>query len=150
MRSLPRSRAAAFIALAAMLMLFIAPLISKSLAQVAACHQSAQHVSMNAPMEGVSVSVADTSEAHGKHGGTHPDMAMSHGGQSLLEDIACGYCHILIHLSLILVIVQPLIWLLFLSFKALLLAIFFAFICPNPTVKTLPERRRLLLFHSEY
>ncbi|SQI43420.1 Protein of uncharacterised function (DUF2946) [Leminorella richardii] len=118
MRSLPRSRAAAFIALAAMLMLFIAPLISKSLAQVAACHQSAQHVSMNAPMEGVSVSVADTSEAHGKHGGTHPDMAMSHGGQSLLEDIACGYCHILIHLSLILVIVQPLIWLLFFVFQS--------------------------------
>ena len=109
MRSLTRSRAAAFVALAAMMMLFVAPLISKSLAQMTACHQSAQHASAQA---------ADTGSAHGGHTGVKFGMLMPHGGQSLMEDIACGYCQLLIHLPLILVIAQPLIWLMLFAFRS--------------------------------
>lgn len=108
MRSLSRSRAAAFVALAAMMMLFIAPLVSKSLARMAACHQSVQH----SPAQTV-----DAGAAHGEHAGVKLGMLMPHGGQSLMEDIACGYCQLLIHLPLILVIAQPLIWLMLFIFR---------------------------------
>lgn len=109
MRSLIRSKAAAFVALAAMMMLFVAPLISKSLAQMTACHQSAQHASVQA---------ADSGSVYGEHAGMKLGMLMPHGGQSLMEDIACGYCQLLVHLPLILAIAQPLVWLMLFAFRS--------------------------------
>lgn len=91
------------IALLAMLMLFIAPVISKSLE-----HRRAAEIN-----------------SHAEHHMTHADgMMMEMGsmmpaashllpgaGASLMDDIACGYCQLLLHVPLIVWLFIPFIWL---------------------------------------
>lgn len=98
----------AYLALLAVAMLFIAPLISKSMMQMTDC----------SPMDGMA--------AHSMHH-SHQDMPlpeecatstpmnhflMSGIGLSPMEDIACGYCQLLVHFPFIILFIAIVIRLL--------------------------------------
>ncbi len=93
-------------------MLFVAPVVSKSLAS--------QHANMPCAVD--SVAMQDMPAMHhampgkenaGKcevHQGT-PHHLLPSAGSSPMEDIACGYCQLLIHLPLIQNVFTPFVWL---------------------------------------
>ncbi|WP_409308906.1 DUF2946 domain-containing protein [Pectobacterium sp. B1J-3] len=106
-------RLAAWIALFSMAMLFIAPVISKSQMQQTLCTDK---------MSSVSIDMAHTHHdvdlsAHCTHGKMAHNILMPTTGMSPMEDIACGYCQLLIHLPFILLVIIALAWLLTISVK---------------------------------
>jgi len=125
----------AVIALMAILMLFIAPVISKSLeyrrAEAKIDLMSTDTMAMSgmdisdADMNGDDMSAMpeqDDSQPAPVHDGRHADLGkifadgMSHAwmdgsGMEGMGDIACGYCQLLIHLPLMVWVIIPFIWL---------------------------------------
>ncbi|MCT4716250.1 DUF2946 domain-containing protein [Enterobacteriaceae bacterium H18W14] len=96
--SLSRHKWPSAIALLAMLMLFIAPVISKSLEHRRAAeinHHAEHHMMMD--MGSMEMPVAS--------------HLMPGPGASLMDDIACGYCQLLLHVPLIVWLFIPFIWL---------------------------------------
>jgi hypothetical protein len=102
--SLSRHKWPSAVALLAMLMLFIAPVISTSLAhhRAQSGETSGQHHKM-AHSEGMMEMGPMDSPVS-----PHPMPGM---GASLMDDIACGYCQLLLHIPLIVWIFIPFIWL---------------------------------------
>ncbi|OKP02028.1 DUF2946 domain-containing protein [Xenorhabdus eapokensis] len=84
---LSQSRTTAIIAVLAILMLFIAPVVSKTLEH----HREGIKSEINHRM-----SVSDMQSAHTMH---HHGADHVHIG--LMDDIACGYCQLLINLPLL-------------------------------------------------
>ncbi|QQA77505.1 DUF2946 domain-containing protein [Pectobacterium parmentieri] len=115
-------RVAAWLAIFSMMMLFIAPLISKSLVQLSACQVSAHAMPMSQQHHGAH----EHDACH--HGGTPHNLMMSSVGLAPMEDIACGYCQLLVHLPLILSVVLPLLWLLLSAHRP---THFPDFVCPT-------------------
>ncbi|MFV9688139.1 DUF2946 domain-containing protein [Pantoea sp. KXB45] len=94
-RSSLRQRLTACIAILAVLLLFVAPMISKNLAA---------HHAMMADMPGMSAMSAEMSMMH--HHGEMTSAAPETGVMSF----ACGYCDLLVHVPLLLWIFIPFIW----------------------------------------
>lgn len=134
--SLSQRRAPVIIAIMAILMLFIAPEVSKTLAKWRAANSAdVQHggMSHDASMahgmampgmmamshEAAQPHHANTAnENHHKHQGTGDSNTPQHPAgtmQATLDDLACGYCELLVHFPLIVWLFVPLIWLLFTS-----------------------------------
>ncbi len=85
-----------------MLMLFIAPVISKSLEQRRATMNGEHH------MMGHSGSMMMEMGAMEMPVSSH---LLPGAGASLMDDIACGYCQLLLHIPLIVWLFIPFIWL---------------------------------------
>ncbi|WP_413453455.1 DUF2946 family protein [Erwinia persicina] len=102
--SATRSRPAAWLALLAILLLFVAPVISKSLAQVRGgeSRMMMHHGMMMdmSEMPAVHHEMADTGDA---------EALPRHHPMSMMDDNACGYCVLLVHLPLDLMTL-PLLW----------------------------------------
>ncbi|WP_183271223.1 DUF2946 domain-containing protein [Buttiauxella sp. A111] len=100
--TLSRHKWLSALALLAMLMLFIAPVISKSLEHSRVAkdgeHQMAGH-SSSQMMEMGAMKMPASSHL------------MPGAGASLMDDIACGYCQLLLHIPLIVWLFIPFIWL---------------------------------------
>ncbi|KLN46124.1 hypothetical protein AAY77_10805 [Providencia rettgeri] len=101
---------AAYLALLAVAMLFIAPLISKSMVHMNHCIAT-NNVTENTAM-------ADQS-MHSHQGMLMPEgcdvstpmnhMLMTGMGQSPMEDIACGYCQLLVHFPFLILFIAAVI-----------------------------------------
>ncbi len=95
----------AYLALLAIAMLFIAPLVSKSMVHMDTCTDiqservdSSMHSHHSMPMsEGCDVSIPMN------------HMLMTGIGQSPMEDIACGYCQLLIHFPFLILLIAAVI-----------------------------------------
>nr|WP_058910768.1 DUF2946 family protein [Entomohabitans teleogrylli] len=91
-------------------MLFAAPLISTSLLRLTDCHTMAH----SASAERVSTASAHD-DAHSAPPSAeiqaHHTMIASGTANSPLEDILCGYCQLLVHLPVILLVALALAWL---------------------------------------
>lgn len=83
-----------------MAMLFIAPVISKSLEQRRAATNGEHHV--------MSLSSGMMMEMGNMEMSTASHLMP---GASLMDDIACGYCQLLLHIPLIVWLFIPFIWL---------------------------------------
>ncbi|MEH0834560.1 DUF2946 domain-containing protein [Pectobacterium cacticida] len=100
---------ASWLALLAIAMLFVAPVISKAITrQTAACQPSSAIVSMHTPdkhhaMMGALPCEGTFSQVH--------QMMPGHA-MSPMEEIACGYCQLLVHLPFVQLILAVLLWLL--------------------------------------
>ncbi|WP_282183130.1 DUF2946 domain-containing protein [Photorhabdus hindustanensis] len=117
-----RSRLPAWLGIFAILMLFIAPVISRSLehARIGEAHSSKVvdcHVVMSSdddmPRNMSHSDVSSVSHATKSYSTNHHDgmqMGMHGGGMSMLEDIACGYCVFLIHIPMLDLANIPLFW----------------------------------------
>lgn len=122
---LSQRRTPVFIALMAMLLLFIAPVISTSLehrrADIAhvqtnampAMDMSGQAMNSNAiPAPTQSDNTASSLSPSHHHLNESPSYPqMGHHTRGMMDDIACGYCQLLIHLPLIFWAFIPFIWL---------------------------------------
>lgn len=106
----PFFRIAAWLALLSIAMLFVAPLISKSLAH----HETCQHEMFSMIMSGMQHDMPMAEHCHGD-AGMNQRMLSGHG-MSPVEEIACGYCQLLIHLPFDLLILAVLILLILLLF----------------------------------
>ncbi|WP_445497062.1 DUF2946 domain-containing protein [Photorhabdus sp. SF281] len=108
----------AWLGIFAILMLFIAPVISRSLeharigeshsSRVADCHtvmSSDDDIPRNMPHSDMASASPGTNHHDGMQMGMHAG-----GGMSLLEDIACGYCVFLIHIPMLDLANTPLFW----------------------------------------
>ncbi|WP_158782749.1 DUF2946 domain-containing protein [Pantoea sp. BAV 3049] len=93
------SRFAAWLGLSAILLLFIAPVISKSLEQT-----PARHAAMMMTMTGMAMDDMPMMEMTPAE---HARM-LQHHPVSMMEDSACGYCVLLAHLPLDLTSLPPL------------------------------------------
>lgn len=102
--SATRHRLAAWLALLAILLLFIAPVISKSLAQARGSN------SMMMMHHGMTMDMSGMADMHHDMA-TAPDGAAppEHHPMSMMDDSACGYCVLLVHLPLDLMTL-PLLW----------------------------------------
>ncbi|MFP2513281.1 DUF2946 domain-containing protein [Buttiauxella agrestis] len=100
--SLSRHKLPSALAILAMLMLFIAPVISKSLEH--------RRVAMNGEHHMMSHSGGMMMEMAGEKMPS-PSHLMPGIGASLMDDIACGYCQLLLHIPLIVWLFIPFIWL---------------------------------------
>ncbi|MBA0159454.1 DUF2946 domain-containing protein [Pectobacterium atrosepticum] len=127
-------RVAAWLAIFSMMMLFIAPVISKSLVQLAACQVSTHHM----PAASQHHHGAHEHEAC-HHGSTPHNLMMSSVGLSPMEDIACGYCQLLVHLPFILSVILPLLWLLLSAHRPTYSP---DFVCPTLFRPYCPQRAR--------
>ncbi len=90
-----RRRLPAGLALLALLLLFIAPVISKSLMMQRGAMSTMMHDAASAPAahhHGAISAMAETAAA--------PQSLFPHHPVSLMDDSACGYCALLIHLPL--------------------------------------------------
>ncbi|WP_338501748.1 DUF2946 domain-containing protein [Erwinia aphidicola] len=94
--SYTRSRQAAWLGLLAILLLFVAPVISKSLADRRGGDSMMMHHAMGMEMEMGGLPAMDQ---------PMPD----HHPLSMMDDSACGYCVLLAHLPLDM-LVLPLLW----------------------------------------
>ncbi|MEZ3498371.1 DUF2946 domain-containing protein [Pantoea sp. KPR_PJ] len=102
-----QQRFSACLAILAVLMLFVAPVVSKDLM---ARHGSA----MSAAAMPLTHSVDALPMMHHMDDGMmHPDSAMAPS-----EGVACGYCELLIHVPLMLWTTSPLIWLIMIIARA--------------------------------
>jgi hypothetical protein len=111
-----------YLSLLAILMLFLAPVISKSLEHQRAsqpCSAAITSTHNNMP-DMAAMHHAMPGMEHDLHSSLGSacaiDQGMSHHlvstpGSSPMEDIACGYCQLLIHLPLIQTVFIPFIWL---------------------------------------
>ena len=105
--SATRIRLAAWLGLLAIALLFIAPAISKSLAQT---HGGSGMMMMHHQMdEGHGAMMSEAAAAHSPLS-MKMDPASMHHPMSMMDDSACGYCVLLVHLALGLTAV-PLLWL---------------------------------------
>jgi len=100
--TLSRHKWLSALALLAMLMLFIAPVISKSLEQQRAV-QGGEHKMMS-HTAGMMMDMGAMKMPASSH-------LMPGAGASLMDDIACGYCQLLLHIPLIVWLFIPFIWL---------------------------------------
>ncbi|CAQ83332.1 MULTISPECIES: DUF2946 domain-containing protein [Photorhabdus] len=116
-----RGRQPAWLGIFAILMLFIAPVISRSLehARIGEAHSSKvvdchMVISSNDDMPRNMSHSEVSSASHVSSGTNHHDgmqMGMhAGGGMSMLEDIACGYCVFLIHVPMLDLANTPLFW----------------------------------------
>ncbi|MGV8924656.1 MAG: DUF2946 domain-containing protein [Ewingella sp.] len=107
----------AWLGIAAILMLFIAPVVSTSLVSAGVMHQ------MMPGMSGMDMSSMDMSEdemlpaqkmEHGDHADGHRAISSGDNGQGMMSgdmsDAACGYCVLLAHLPLLQVLAISLLW----------------------------------------
>lgn len=101
---------AAWLALLAIAMLFVAPIISKSIARQAACQHSSAISSM--PMPGMHHDMPMPTRCEETAAMDH--QMMSGQAMSPMEEIACGYCQLLVHLPFIQLMLAMLLWLLLL------------------------------------
>ena len=111
------NRFAAWLAVCAILLLFIAPVISKSLISEAGRHSMMMPGMAMNDDDGMSMT-ADRAMTH-QHEMSVPGMAamspleharmMQHHPMSMMDDSACGYCVLLAHLPLNLTLL-PLFW----------------------------------------
>lgn len=108
------------LALFAVLMLFIAPEISKSLARDLSAsgerqshdkghHNSAAH-GLSDTSEALAIPLAMHAQHHVDRQSLHHDM-MQMADSGLMDDSACGYCQLLIHLPFLSWVFIPFIWL---------------------------------------
>lgn len=101
---------AAYLALLAVAMLFIAPLISKSMEQMNDC-LATNNVTENTAMAEHSMHshqgmlMPESCE----HSGAMNHMLMTGIGQSPMEDIACGYCQLLVHFPFLILFIAAVI-----------------------------------------
>lgn len=114
-----RQRLTAGIAILAVLLLFVAPMISKNLAEHHATVQRAFAVNTEMPMM--------------HH---HSEMPMADHAMMMGPGFACGYCDLLVHVPLMLWVFIPFIWWMCLIGRA-----------PPPSAIHPPQRRRLLHLH---
>lgn len=114
-----RQRLTAGIAILAVLLLFVAPMISKNLAEHRAMMQDASAMSAEMPMM--------------DH---HSEMSMADHGMMMGSGFACGYCDLLVHVPLMLWVFVPFIWWMCLISRA-----------PPPSAINPPLWRRLLRLH---
>ncbi len=114
-----RQRLTAGIAILAVLLLFVAPMISKNLAEHRAKMQGASIMSAEMPMM--------------DH---HSEMSMADHGMMMGPGFACGYCDLLVHVPLMLWVFIPFIWWMCLISRA-----------PPPAAINPPQWRRLLRLH---
>jgi hypothetical protein len=94
----------ACIAILAVLLLFVAPVVSKNLAE--------RHDKMVMTHD-MSAMRADMSMMH-----HHTDMPMSDHAMTIDESFACGYCDLLVHVPLMLWVFVTLIWLMLVISRA--------------------------------
>lgn len=104
------NRFAAWVGVLAILMLFIAPVISKSLARTAAHHTMANGMVMadhDPTMSHHAMPMGDHDPVMPAHQSTMGGMSaaeharmMAHHPMSMMDDNACGYCVLLAHLPL--------------------------------------------------
>jgi hypothetical protein len=113
-----RQRLTACIAILAVLLLFVAPMISKNLAEHHAAMQSDSAMCAEMPMM--------------DH---HSEMSMADHGM-MAPGFACGYCDLLVHVPLMLWVFIPFIWWMCLISRA-----------PPPSAINPPQWRRLLRLH---
>ncbi|MXP50181.1 DUF2946 domain-containing protein [Pantoea sp. Eser] len=113
-----RQRLTASTAILAVLLLFVAPMVSKNLAEHHASLQRLAATSGDMPMM--------------DH---HSDMPMA-GHDMMAPGFACGYCDLLIHVPLMLWVFIPFIWWMCLISRA-----------PPPPATAPPRRRRSLRTH---
>ncbi|MDH2067042.1 DUF2946 domain-containing protein [Pantoea sp. GD03673] len=114
-RSSLRHRLTAGIAILAVLLLFVAPMISKNLAEHHATMQRASALHAGMPMM--------------HH---HSDMSMT-DHEMMGPGFACGYCDLLVHVPLVLWVFVPFIWWMCLLSRA-----------PPPSAINPPQRRWML------
>ncbi len=131
---LSQRRLPALIAIMAMMMLFIAPVVSKTLAHwrvaetgdIAGERMAAMPgmVMNDAHMDGMAMDGHDMhampsaqgAQPSGHHNqGEHPVQAMDEG---MMDDVACGYCQLLVHFPLLIWVFVPFIWLMLLISRA--------------------------------
>ncbi|TDT02413.1 DUF2946 domain-containing protein [Erwinia rhapontici] len=123
---LSQRRIPAFIAIMAILLLFIAPDVSKSLEhqRVSTPDASARedHSSMvsmhHGDMSGMTMDEMATLHSAPPSMATTPpsDYAQHHAmpaGMGMMDDVACGYCQLLAHFPVLLIVFIPLVWLLY-------------------------------------
>ncbi|KER02903.1 Protein of unknown function (DUF2946) [Photorhabdus temperata subsp. temperata Meg1] len=113
-----RSRLSAWLGIFAILMLFIAPVISRSLeharigeshsSRVADCH-TVMSSDDDMPKDMSHSDISSASQSTNHHDGMQMGMH-SGGGMSMLDDIACGYCVFLIHVPMLDLANTPLFW----------------------------------------
>ncbi|EMG9487822.1 TPA: DUF2946 domain-containing protein [Serratia marcescens] len=110
-RSASRNRAAAWLGVFAILMLFIAPVVSRSLEHVRAgsagttvMADCGMDMPMHHGMHSPPPEPEKASQPLMQHGGGHHNMAM------MMDDSACGYCVLLLHAPLLDVSHGPLFW----------------------------------------
>ncbi|MGO2303386.1 MAG: DUF2946 domain-containing protein [Providencia sp.] len=84
---------ATYLGLLAVAMLFIAPLISKSMAQMNSCTDSHSQMVGHSMHQHQGLPSPENCESTGMMN----HMLMTGMGQSPMEDIACGYCQLLVH-----------------------------------------------------
>ncbi len=102
--SLSRHKWPSALALLAMLMVFIAPAISKSIEhRRALAGEMSDHHQMMSHAGGM-MDMGSMTPPASSH--LMPGM-----GMSLMDDIACGYCQLLLHIPLIVWMFIPFIWL---------------------------------------
>ncbi|OUF47721.1 DUF2946 domain-containing protein [Pluralibacter gergoviae] len=99
---------AAWLALFAIAMLFVAPAVSRTLAHRAACHHDT--MAMSPSMADMHPGMAMTARCEPPS----PMMQrmMSGKGMSPMEEIVCGYCQLLAHFPFIELLLAALLWLL--------------------------------------
>lgn len=108
----------AVIAILAVLMLFLAPEVSKNLAWsppvVSENHSPHHPVRDELAVEHHHSAHTDNSAEHHRHQGQSVGHHMM-DGSTMEGDFACGYCELLIHCPLIFWLFTPLIWLLLIA-----------------------------------
>ncbi|WP_188474503.1 DUF2946 domain-containing protein [Hafnia psychrotolerans] len=101
----------------AILMLFIAPVVSKSLVSAGVMHRMMPGMSgmdmssINMPEDGM---LPAQKGEHGDHTDIHHAMSSGDKGQGMMtgdmSDAACGYCVLLAHLPLLHILALSLLW----------------------------------------
>ncbi|TCQ71041.1 DUF2946 family protein [Raoultella ornithinolytica] len=91
-------------------MLFVAPVVSKAIARQAACRHLSTVSSM--PMPGMHHDMPMAAHCAEKAAMDH--RMMSGQAMSPMEEIACGYCQLLVHLPFVQLLLAMLLWLLLL------------------------------------
>lgn len=127
------------IALLAMLMLFIAPVISKSLE-----HRRAAEINNHAEQhmthaDGMMMEMGPMEMPVASH---LPPGA----GASLMDDIACGYCQLLLHVPLIVWLFIPFIWLAWRITRAPPPAVIAPLLAQHDDAKAQPRAPPVVLF----
>lgn len=103
-------RFAAWLALIAIAMLFIAPAISKSLMQATACPHGAPTTLTMPHMAHGETQSTPCHEAASPH-----NMLMPGTAQSPMEEMACGYCQLLVNLPFVALLAAAIVLLLSLA-----------------------------------
>ncbi|SPY78394.1 DUF2946 domain-containing protein [Providencia rustigianii] len=98
-------QSAAYLALLAVAMLFIAPLISKSMEQMNSCAESHGAMAEHSMSQHHDMPLSE----HCEQGGAMNHMLMVSVGQSPMEDIACGYCQLLVNFPFLILFVAAII-----------------------------------------